>query len=203
MSRRTLALGAAVVLAAAIGLVVMLRAPAEDAPSRPAEASRPAEPEPGQPRVTRTPSGAATPTPRSGSGATDYTVGGVRIRDHRAGTHAPADVPPAVHTLGGHKVSSQLVSGFAQKLRGVVAECATSVDAGARGAKARAEGEIRIAIKGGQATISRAIFQLRDVTGASDPAKLCMEEKAVTISIPSGDEPDVEDYSVTLSLSLL
>jgi hypothetical protein len=138
--------------------------------------------------------------PPQGS-AREYAVGGVRIRDHRRGSHPPVDVPPAVHPPQGRKIASQLTSDLAQKLRAVMAGCSTDVPAEARGATPRVEGEIKIAIKEKQATITSATFQPRDITGnAVDAIRQCLHGKAIGMTTPSGDEPDLESYAITLSL---
>jgi hypothetical protein len=47
------------------------------------------------------------------------------------------------------------------------------------------------------------VFQVRDVAGGSTgPVKECMEQKTVGVATPSGDEPDVQGYAITLSLRL-
>jgi hypothetical protein len=210
--RGYLATGAAAVLAIGIGLYVLgsrVGASNDDVTS----ASRDpkiAQASPGKPTgstVPRTPSATDTPerpSDTSPSTATrDYMVGGVRIRDHRSGDHAPIDVPPAIHPPEGRKLPSELVNDVSQKVRAAVSECAASVPPDARGEKPRAEGEIVVAIKNHQAAITGATIQLRDVTGASvDAVKQCIEQKAIGAATPSGDEADVEGYSITLSIRL-
>ena len=57
-----------------------------------------------------------------------------------------------------------------------------------------------MSLKDHQATITGGTFQLRDVAAASqDPVKQCMEQKSVGVTAPSGDEPDVEGYAISLS----
>jgi hypothetical protein len=213
MNRGYLALGAAVVLAAVLGLYVALSKDQDTAAKRDPDGDKPGV------TVTRTapneihrpemPAGSVSPASGTvsessgGSGTSEYTIGGVRVRDHRSGEHAPLDIPPAIHPPGGRKIPSQLTSDIAQRLRGVVTECASSVPLDARGAAPRLEGEILIAIKDHQATITSATYQARDVTGQVQASiKQCMEQKSVGVATPSGDEPDVEGYAITLSLRL-
>jgi hypothetical protein len=211
MNRRYLALGAAIVVVAVIGLYVVSRRsdPGGDT-AKHDDLIRPKNPEvdPGQPKikVTQTPPGTNRTDPRpdpsgAGSAVSDYMVGGVRIRDHRSGDHAPVDIPPAIHPPQGRKIPSQLTSDIAQKLRAVTTACTASMPVEGRGAQARLDGEIKIAIKNHQAEVTSATFQLRDVAGGADsPVKQCMEQKSVGVTTPAGDEPDVEGYSISLSL---
>lgn len=60
-----------------------------------------------------------------------------------------------------------------------------------------------MSIKDHQATVTRATFELRDLASASQgPLKQCMEQKSVGVATPSGDEPDVSGYAITLSFRL-
>jgi hypothetical protein len=73
----------------------------------------------------------------------------------------------------------------------------------ARGATSRLEGQVLIAIKNQQATVTGATYQARDVASAAQgPIKQCMEQKSVGVTTPSGEEPDVEGYGIVLSLRL-
>jgi hypothetical protein len=211
MNRGYLALGAAVVLVAVIGLVLVLRSGDDGAAKPDPEGPKFSETKLGKPsaQVTHAPSvpesGASRPAELAGSGTavSEYTVGGVRVRDHRSGNHAPLDVPPAIHPPEGRKISSQLTADLAQKLRVVTEACTSSLPPQARGAKPRLDGEILIAIKDQQATVTSATFQARDVAGASEgPIKQCMEQKTVGVATPSGDEPDLQGYAITLSLRI-
>jgi hypothetical protein len=129
-------------------------------------------------------------------------VGGVRIRDHRKGEHVQLDVPPSIHPPGGRKLPSELTNAIAQQVRAAVNECAASVPAEARGDKPRMDGEIQIAIKDRQARVTSATIQPRDITGSVEQVKQCVEQRAVGIASPSGDEADLEGYSITLSIRL-
>ena len=82
-------------------------------------------------------------------------------------------------------------------------ECAAGLAPEARGSEARLEGEVIIAIKDHQATVTSSSFQLRDVApGAQDLVKQCMQQKSVGVATSSGEEPDVEGYPITLSFRL-
>jgi hypothetical protein len=207
MNRGYLAFGAAAVLAAILGLYAVMSKGGGPATPSPADPRNMTEARPDTPGivVSRPPArpGARPAVPSGSAASSDYTVGNVRIRDHRSGEHPQVDVPPAIHPPEGRKIPSQLTSDIAQRLRALTSACGASVPPEARGAAPRLDGEIQIAIKNQQATVTSAIFQARDVAAASqDAVKQCMEQKAIGVGAPSGDEPDVEGYAITLSLRL-
>src|ERR1041384_1123179 len=199
-----LALGAAVVIGLAIGLVVMLRAdepPTERASPAPAPAV--AASEPGKPGLPPAPAPPPHPSALApGPPAIDYTIGDHRIRDHRAGEHAPSEPPPPRQPPQGERATeTQVTEGLSQKLRRSLQECAANLHPDAHGPKSRIEGEIRVAIKDHQATITSAAFQLRDVVDAvQEPIKQCLVQHAVGLVSPAGNEADIESYAITVSL---
>ena len=210
MNRGLLALGAGLVLAAVIGLYALLGSDDGAPAARTRSDPRITEADPGKPVANVPPPGvraSVTPPQRDGTGSavkvTDYMVGGVRIRDHRAGEHARVDVPPAIHPPEGRRIPSQLTSDIAQKVRVTTAECASNLSTAARGTTPRVDGTIMIAIKNRQATVTSATVQLRDVAAdAAAPVKQCIEQKSVGAATDAGDEPDLQDYAITLSLRL-
>jgi hypothetical protein len=213
MNRGYLALAGGLVLAAVIALYVLSRTGDDAAVERDSTGPKITEADPGkpgprlrplrpsEPAVPAVPDGAASGG-RSGSPGRDYMIGGVHVRDHRSGEHPPVDLPPAIHPPHGRKIPSQLTYDVTQRLRGVVNECAASIPPGARGAKPGIDGEIMIAIKNQQATVTGAAFQLRDIAASDAAVKDCVEQKAVGVAVASGDEPDVENYAITVSLRL-
>lgn len=210
MNRGYLALAGGLVLAAVIVLYVILRTADDGAVERTSSGPKIAEADLGKsgsrlrpiaPSEPALPDGSALPV-RSGSAARDYMIGGVRVRDHRSGDHPLVSMPPSIHPLHGRKIPSELTYALTQRLRGVVNECAANVPPEARGAKPGIDGEIMIAIKDQQATVTSATFQLRDVAASEAPVKECVEQKAVGVAAPSGGEADVENYAITLSLRL-
>jgi hypothetical protein len=205
MNRGYLALGLATVVAAIMVLYIIM-ARGDDAAARSDAPAKNPEPAP-----ATTPRANATPTlPDSNSvrrepsgSATDYTIGDVRIRDHRSGEHAQLDVAPVVHAPLSRKIPAQLSFDISQKVRAIVAACATTLPANARGDKPRIEGQITIAIKDHQATVTSAMLQLRDVVGVTvDDTRKCVEQKSIGATTPSGDEPDLDGYGITLSIRL-
>jgi hypothetical protein len=206
MNRKLVLLFGAIITVVAIRLALVLLRP--DHPANDAVTRAPA---PSTPLVTRpvipSSTGSAASGSDSGSSASaddapsEYTVGGVRIRDHRAGTHAPIDVPPAIHVPGGYKVPSQLTSELSKLVSAAVHECSAAVPSDARGARPRIEGQIIIAIKDGRATITSAVLPARDVADSASAAlRQCVEQRAIGSMTPSGNEPDIDRYQITLSL---
>lgn len=211
MSRRSssrLAIIGVVVLAALAGLVLWLRSGDGSRAAAVATAGS-ADVAPPTPTV-RVP---ATPTvapslPRDPSGdpaveaPREYAVGDRIVRDHRKGGQGPVDLPPSVHPPDGRKIQSSLTSELAQKVKAVMNTCAAAIPPEARGEKPRMEGQIVIAIKDQQVTITRATVQLRNVVGAAvDATKQCIEQQALGITHPT-DEADVDSYDITLSFAL-
>jgi hypothetical protein len=202
MKRIYLAVAAVVVIAAVIGLVVMLRA--DDAPTE--RASPPPAPtvaarDPGKPRLAPAPDPQPQP---SGRPAIDSSIGDQRIRDHRAGEHAPTEPPTPTQPpppQGDRPVAALVTQALSQKLQPSLQECAANLQPDAHGAKSRVEGEIRVAIKDHQATIVSAAFQLRDIADAvQEPIKQCLVQHAVGLVAPATDEADIESYAITVSM---
>lgn len=202
MKRGYLAIGAALVLAAVLGLWALTRSDSE--PRAAPEAPRNPEPTTRASRAsTATPSPRLEGNPGSGTVVKEYTVGDVRVRDHRTGDHPEIDVPPAIHAPEGRRIPSTLTSDIAQKLRAAVAGCGAEVPADAHGERPRVDGTIAIAIKDHQATITSATFQVRDVASAvGDPVKRCFEQKSLGVATASGDEADIEGYQISMQLRI-
>jgi hypothetical protein len=205
MNRGTLAIGLVIVVAAGVALYVATqRDDATSVGAAPAPRNADVVAGGGAPMGRERAGRAAPLLPSPGAAnASDYMVGDVRVRDHRSGDHDKTDVEPVIHPPTGPRIDSKLSSEIARSMRGVVAECAALVPAGERGAKPRFEGQIKIAVARGSATITSAQIRLRDTTGDSiTAAQQCLEQKVIGISTPSGNEPDIEDYGITLSLRL-
>lgn len=211
MKRSGLAIAGVLVLVVAIGLLLWPGATDdEQLPSQPAKG---AESEVATPTVlepTAGPTGSsdnpadpadADPPVRS-DGVREYTVGGVRVRDHRKGDHPKLDVPPNIHPPGGRKIASTLTSDLAQLARAVMNECVAKIPKEARGGSPRLEGQITIAIRDKQVTVTAATMQLREVVGASsDEAKQCIEQRSLGITAPA-DEADLSGYTINLSFAV-
>ena len=138
---------------------------------------------------------------------TEYTLpDGRKVRDFRAPQNRkPLELPPSVHAPGGRKIPPQLTGLFADEIQKHLRECGTAVPSNARGAKPRLEGQIVIAIKQAQGSVTSAIFKLTDLTSESiaETTRQCVEQKALTVKVPATGEADLDSYSINLSFALL
>lgn len=202
MNRGILALGAAAVLAAGIGLYVVLRADDGDrgaertasSPVNPTSVQNFAETAPGKPRLPP---------------ATEDRAGNVRVHDHRAAEHTPIDVPSQPPRTSrprrpdGREIPSQLTSALGHGIHPLLIPCTAGIPAEARGTRPRIEGEILVSIKDHQATVTSAALKLRDVAeDAKRDAEQCLARAALGFVAPAGAESDLDDYSIALSLTL-
>lgn len=199
-------------LAAAVGLAVYFLgdhdAPPAPPPPAPGSAASPtivrdhvSGPRPALP-ATVTP---ATPAPDPQAGSADeYTVGGVQVRDHRGGTSPHMDIPPSIHPPEAHQISSAIVNDVAQQVRAVMKQCAADLPQDARGSAPRVQGQLVVAIKDHQLTVTGATMQLRDVTGdALEPTRQCIEQRSIGLQAGAAGEPDVDHYAITVNFALL
>jgi hypothetical protein len=139
------------------------------------------------------------PTP-----ANEYVVGDVRVRDHRAGSNAPLDIPPNVHRPNTRELPSTLTAALAQKVRGVLADCTKDLPADARGAHPRLEGQLVVGIKDHKMTVTGATMQLRDVSGdAAATTKSCIEQHSVGLETVASDQDDIDNYSIGVTFAVL
>jgi hypothetical protein len=121
------------------------------------------------------------------------------VRDHRAPEHVGAEPPP--DPPAGHTINVQVTSDLSQVLRPALQDCATNLAPGVAGDTSRVEGQVIIAIKNHQATVTSASFQLHDFAEAAQAdLKQCLVQRAVGVTSPSGDEPDIDSYPITVSL---
>lgn len=195
------------VLAGGVGLWLMLRGGDDAVAQRPREPISATEPPPtpteigtSAPTVAPSLPGETPATP--GGEVKEYVVGDRRVRDHRTGDHAPIDIPPSVHPAEGRRLTSNLVHEVGLKLKVVVKECAATLPTTARGKDPHLEGQVVVAIKAKQVTVTKAVVQLRDVNDAAvDAVKKCIEEKALTLT-HTAEETDLESYDINLSYAL-
>ncbi|MDQ3365873.1 MAG: hypothetical protein M3680_10640 [Myxococcota bacterium] len=133
----------------------------------------------------------------------EYVIDGKRVRDHRnPEDRKPIDVPPNVHPPDSRKVTPALTGAFTDQVLAIMRECGKAVPREALGTKPRMEGQIVIAIKDHQATVTSSTIQLRDVTGAAvDPVRQCIEQKSVGLGAAAPDERDLESYSINLTFA--
>lgn len=196
MNRGYLAAGAVIVVAAVVGLFVLLRA--DDEPV--AQAPKPQKIEdtdPGKPRNRVVPV-----LRQDGASAPPRTPGDPGARDHRAPDRAAAPPPPPrADPPAGRRINVQVTSDLSQVLRPALHECAANLAPGAAGAASRIEGQIIISIKDHQATVTSAEFQLRDISDAAQAdVQQCLVQRAVGLTATAGDEQDIDGYPITVSL---
>jgi hypothetical protein len=216
MLRTPLVVGALVVLAAAVVLVVMLT---QDGSGSGGSATKPTETQatpvaPTQtghnPSVTVTdrPRGETPPPPALPSGGEnprEYAVGDSVVRDHRAGDNKPMDIPPNLHAADSRMIPSELTHSISQKVKAVMKDCVASLPTEGRGDKPRLEGQIIIAIKDKTLAVTESTIQMRDLDGlgaATEAAKQCVQSHAVGLSTPAPDEADLASYSIHLSFAI-
>jgi len=110
-----------------------------------------------------------------------------------------------VHAPGGRKIPPQLTGLFADEVQKHMRECGTAVPSNVRGAKPRLEGQIVIAIKQAQGSVTSAIFKVTDLTSESiaEATRQCVEQKVLTVKVPATGEADLDSYSINLSFALL
>lgn len=203
-----LAFGGAAVLIAAIALVVQMKQKDEPAPAVPTVTERPdaaPSPRPGPSAVVTEGS-----HPKKGGDPGNTTepvvteIDGKIVRDHRANPSPVPQIPPTIHRPGGPQIKSTTTHDITQQMVKVLNECAKAVPKSARGTKPRAEGQIVVAIKDKQVSITKALVELRDVEGdVVEPTKRCIEEKSVGLTTSAKDEADVENYEISISFALI
>ncbi len=204
MSRKLLVGGLAVLLVVLAALWWLLKKDDAQPAARRGEGSAVVvATDPGATPAPQLPGGGSAPALPAGSGEQnprDYVVGDVRIRDHRAGDNTPMDIPPNVHPAESRRIPSALVSDIAQKVRGVLAECAPQIPREARGPNPKLEGQIIVTIKDKQLSVTQSTMQLRDVFGAAlEPARQCVQEKSIGLTTSAGDEADLASYSIAVT----
>jgi hypothetical protein len=198
MRRGTLALGAAIVTAAVIGLYLLLRADSPPAPVPPRH-------DPPDQRIADTGPGKARNRPvpvlrQDSSAAPGRTVGPSGPRDHRAAEPAAIDPPPPPDPPAGRRINVQVTSDLSQVLRPALQDCASNLVPGTAGDLSRIDGQVIIAIKDHQASVTSASFQLHDFAEAAQAGiQQCLVQRAIGVTAPA-DEPDIDSYPITVSL---
>ncbi len=134
---------------------------------------------------------------------TETIINGVRVRDHRRDRSKPIAIPTRPPPAHARKIPPTLTREISNRILPIVRECASQVPPEARGVKPRVQGEVVIAIKGQQVQITQATIEISDVVGASlEPAKQCIQQKALGVTVPAAEESDLEDYPIRLSYTL-
>jgi hypothetical protein len=195
-----------IVLAALVGIAVWLFVAKDEAPASSDSAPPPTASSGGaapddRPRPSLPNEQPAIAEP--GGSASEYTVGGMQVRDHRGGDQPKIDVPLNVHPPGSHELASSVVNDVAQQVRRVLADCASSLPREARGDKPKMQGQLVVAVKGEQLTVTGATVQLRDVFGAGlEPTRQCIEQRSIGLHAAAAGEPDLDGYSIAVSFVL-
>jgi hypothetical protein len=158
-------------------------------------------------QVTDTPRLPDSPTPATAAGSdggvTEYAVGDVIVRDHRAGPHTRLDTPPDVHPPGGRRLPPALTNDIGQKMRAAALACAADIPREARGPDPRIEGEAVISIVDKQLKVTGSTLALRDVAGASvEPTMACVQQKLVGLATAAADQDDLDRYAITVRFAL-
>src|SRR5205823_2735493 len=91
---------------------------------------------------------------QDGSAVPGSTAGQPSTRDHRAAEHAAVDPPP--DPPAGRRINVQVTSDLSQVLRPALQECAANLAPGTAGDLSRVDGQVVIAIKDHQATVTSA-----------------------------------------------
>jgi hypothetical protein len=135
----------------------------------------------------------------------EYTLpDGRRVRDFRdPKDRKPLEIPPSVHAPGGRKIDPSLTSLYTDEIVKAMRECAQAVPANVRGAKPRLEGQIVIAIKQAQGSVTNAVFKITDISSESiaETGRQCVEQRALSVKVPATGEADLDSYSINLSFA--
>jgi hypothetical protein len=201
------ALGALIVVAG-VALVLMMSHTDGDGTQAPAKRATPTAtprvaagdltgPAPALPATA--PSGATT----GSDGVKEYMVGGVKIRDHRAGDNKPIDLPPNPHPADARALPSELTHDISQQVRRQMNTCAAAVPKDARGTKPKLDGQLTVAIHDHKLTITDLALQVRDVDGPSaDALKQCVVDKAASYVSSAPDQADLDNYGIAITFAV-
>lgn len=136
----------------------------------------------------------------------EYTLpDGRKVRDFRpAKDRKPMEVPPTIHAPGGRKIQPELTSLFSDAVMKAMRECGQAIPKEVRGAKPRLEGQIVIALKQGQGTVTGAVFKLMDISSESiaETGRQCVEQRALSVKVPATGEADLDSYSINMSFAM-
>ena len=207
MNRKLLVVGALIVAAL---VVLLFELHGEHAPAKteqvaaaapagtPAASASPATPS----AAPRLPTAAPADDGSDGS-AREYTIGGMQVRDHRSGDPQKLDLPPNVHAPDTRRLPSTLVSAVTAQLTDQLKACAAGLPSDPRGARPRLEGQVTVAIKDHQLSITGATMQPRNLADdAAAQLKQCMEQKAVGLTAAAADEQDLDAYTIRVSYAV-
>lgn len=134
----------------------------------------------------------------------ETVVDGVRIRDHRRDKSRPLPpVAPRQRAPGERQIQPTLTASISKRILPIVTKCGASIPADARQTKPRVEGKISIAVRDQQVSITQATLDVRDVVdSAVQSVKQCISSQLVGLTVPAGEERDLDEYPITLSYPL-
>ena len=196
------------------------RAPTPGDNTRPSLANDPTQPTPSESPGIKNPKSTDPSRPNAGTVESvergtnageatepplEYTLpDGRKVRDFRAPQNRkPLDLPPSVHAPGGRKIPPTLTELYTNEIMKGMKECGQAMPKESFGPKPRLEGQIVIAIKGAQGTVTNAVFKLTDISSESlaETARQCVEQKALSVKVPASGEADLDSYSINLSFA--
>jgi len=204
MNRRVILLGAGVILAVAIFLVVKVRSDDSgasagtrtDDPSDPTPVATERGTDPGTHTDPANPS-----LPVEGQPPVRETVvDGIRVRDHRTGDHGPITLPD-IHRHDPQRLPPDVVKTVLAQLQPALKECTAQIPQEARNPKSRLAGSVVVGIKDGTLSVNEANVGFEDVTGEIAGAKSCFEKKAVGQTVPAA-VGDKDHYTIVLRFKL-
>jgi len=200
------AVGALIVVAGVVLVLMMSRGDADQTPSTAKRApATPANPSPvvaGDPAPSL-PATAPSNATIGSDGVKEYMVGGVKIRDHRPGDNKQIDLPPNPHPAESRELPSELTHDISQQIRRQMNTCAAAVPKDVRGAKPKLDGQLTVAIHDHKLTVTDMALQVRDVDGPSaDALKQCVVDKAASYVSSAPDQPDLDNYGIAITFAL-
>ena len=210
MNRKVLlALGAVAVVAGGGALIWQLGRPSETQsvvvvkPVRPPGPTPTIAPGPDRPGAATAPAGAETSAPSVTNDVREVRRGDMVIHDHRDIPTAASDPTPVIRTPGGRLLPSTVANELAAALRPGINACTGAIPAQARGAGARIDAHLTVAIKAGKLSVTTVDQPVvGDIQGdAATSVRDCLKNALSTATLTT-TEPDIADYPISLSMPL-
>ncbi len=210
MNRKALlALGAVAVVAGGGALIWQLGRPSETQsvvvvkPVRPPGPTPTIVPGPDRPGSAAQPAGAETSVPSATGDVREVRRGDMVIHDHRDNPTAAMDPTPVIRTPGGRLLPANVANELAAVLRPGINACTEAIPAQARGAAARIDAHLTVAIKAGKLSVTTVDQPVvGDIKGdAATAVRDCLKNALATATMPTS-EPDIVDYPISLSMPL-
>ena len=199
------ALGALIVAAGVVLILMMSRGGSDTAPESAKRAPAPVAPPVAStdPAAPALPTTAPTTATTGSDGVKEYMVGGVKVRDHRGGDNKQIDLPPNPHPAESRELPSELTHDITQQIRRQMDTCAAAVPKDVRGTKPKLDGQVTVAIRDHKLTVTDLALQVRDVDGPSaDALKQCVAEKSASYVSSAPDQPDLDNYGIAITFAI-